>query len=246
MNRFTFFLLIFLLLIPVGISANDLSGLILSGDSLFESYKYEESIEYYDNAAALDSFSAEAYWKLARSLNLFAEFQPKDEQLELYEKASKAAEKTITIDSLLSEGHFEYARDIGKIALFKGIFSSIGLAKKVKKEAEITLKLNPEHDGAYHMLGRWHREVAKKSIIIRAPLGLGEADKKKGLALLAKAIELKPDLVHHRLEYGISLLDSGYKKEAYEQFEICLDLPAPGPLDIKYQKQAKEYLAKQK
>jgi len=244
MNRFVFSLLVFFLLIPVSISAGEIDSLISSGDSLFESYKYEESIELYKKAAALDSSCAEAYWRIARSLNVFASLQPKEKQLELYEKASEAAILTIAIDSLLTEGHFEYARAIGKIALFKGIFKSIGLAKRVKKEADISIKLNPEHDGAYHILGRWHREIAKKSKIIRVPLGLGEADKEKGLPLLAKAIELKPDLIHHRLEYGISLLDSGYKDEGYEQFEICLDLPAPGPQDIKYQKQAKEYLAK--
>ena len=243
MRQLTIFYLTILLLAPIGVTSSDSDILIDSGDSLFEIYEYENSITYYNQSLASDSTSAETYWKLAGSLNLLAELQPEENQLELYEKAAEAAEKAVALDSLQPEGHFQLAWAIGKIALFKGVFKSIGLAKRVKKEAEIALELNPNHDGAYHILGRWHREVSKKSKIFRVPLGLGEADKEKGLPLLGKAVEIEPGKVNHRLEYAISLLDSGYEKQAKEQFEYCLDLTASGPLDIKYQKQAKEYLA---
>ena len=237
-------LLISFLMVPVNISANDAELFINAGDSLYNLYEYENSVNYYIESLAMDSTSSEAYWKLARSLNLFAELQLKEKQLELYERAARAAEETVALDSLEPEGHFQLARAIGKIALFKGVFKSVGLAKRVKKEAEITLRLKPDHDGALHIIGRWHREVSKKPKFIRIPLGLGEADKKKGLPLLAEAIKLEPGVINHRLEYGISLLDSNYKDEAKEQFELCLSLKASSPLDIKYQKQAKEYLAK--
>jgi len=224
--------------------ADETIDLLARGDSLMSVYEYQAAGETFGQAVALDSSSVEANWKLANSLNLFAELQPKENQLDLYEKASQAAERAIALDSLQPEGHFQLARSLGKIALFKGVFKSIGLAKRVKKEAELTLELAPDHDGAYHILGRWHREVAQKPKFLRIPMGLGEADKKKGLPLLEKAVEIRPEFIHHRLEYGISLLDSKNKQGAQEQFELCLTLPAAGPLDIKYQKEAKEYLAK--
>jgi len=243
-RRITKVLLIFLLMVPVSVSANDAEMLVNTGDSLFNLYEYEESINYYDESLALDSMSSEAYCKLARSLNLLAELQPKEKQLELFERAAWAAEKTVGLDSLEPEGHFQLARALGKIALFKGVFKSVSLAKRVKKETEITLRLKPDHDGALHIIGRWHREISRKPKFIRIPLGLGDADKKKGLPLLAEAIKLKPDVINHRLEYAISLMDSDYKNEAKDQFEVCLSLKASSPLDIKYQKQAKECLAK--
>jgi tetratricopeptide (TPR) repeat protein len=247
MNRTALSFLAILIIAPLSISFGNSDDFIASGDSLYSIFDYENSINEYSNAIASDSLSFEAYWKLARNLNEYAVLQPENEQLELFEKASKLAQKTIALDSLLPEGHFEYARAIGKIALFKGILSSVGLAKIVKKEAEITLLLNPAHDGAYHMLGRWHREVSGTSKIVRVPLGLGEADRDKGLPLLSKAIELSPALIHHRYEYGLSLIDSGFKNEADKQFEICSELQAIGPLETKYKKlakEAKEYLAK--
>jgi len=231
-------------LLVSSVKANEAANLIAQGDSSMAVYEYQAAGEIFKQAVALDSTSSVANWKLANSLNLFAELQPKELQLDLYEQASQAAERTIALDSLQPEGHFQLARALGKIALFKGVFKSVGLAKKVKKEAEITLRLDPGHDGAYHILGRWHREVAQKPKFLRVPMGLGEADKKKGLPLLAKAVEIRPEFIHHRLEFGISLLDGKQKEEAREQFELCLKLPAPGPLDIKYQKEAKDYLAK--
>jgi tetratricopeptide (TPR) repeat protein len=240
-----FVLLLFGISLSVNcVMAEEIDSLIAQGDSLMAIYEYQAAGDKFGQAVALDSTSVEANWKLANSLNLFAELQPKDQQLELYEKASQAAERTIALDSLQPEGHFQLARALGKIALFKGVFKSIGLAKRVKKEAEITLELDPDNDGAYHILGRWHREVAQKPKFLRVPMGLGEADKKKGLPLLARAVEIRPEFIHHRLEYGISLLHLKYKEEAKEQFELCLTLPAEGPLDIKYQKEAKDYLAK--
>ena len=244
MNRFTLSLLTLFLLVPVSVSAGDIEAFVNKGDSLYGIYDYMQSVEYYEDALLLDSSLAEPNWKKSRSLNLYGELQPKENQLELFERSAEAARKTITIDSLQPEGHFQLARALGKIALFKGIFKSVSLAKKVKKEAEITIELRPDHDGAIHILGRWHREVSKKPKFLRIPLGLGAANKKKGLPLLARAIQLKPDVVNHRLEYAISLLDSDYDKKARKQFNICIGLPPAGPVDLKYQKQAKEYLAK--
>jgi tetratricopeptide (TPR) repeat protein len=214
-----------------------------AGESLLDTYQYLDAINYFDSVSVSDSGSCEAFWKLAMSLNYFAELIPKDDQLAYYERASEAAEKAIAIDSTAAEGHFQLARALGKIALFKGVFKSIGLAKRVKKETELVLELDPNHDGAFHILGRWNREVARKPKFIRVPMGLGSADKDVGLEMLKKAVELKPRFIHHHLEYGISLLDKNRKDEARQQFQMCLELPAHGPLDAKYQKEAKEYLA---
>lgn len=237
-------LLIVLIFAPINVTLVEAATPLEQCDSLYSVYEYELSAACYDSLVVADSFSCEANWKLARSLNLWAELQPKENQLDLYERAAAAAERAIAIDSLEPEGHFELARAYGKIALFKGVFKSVGLAKRVKREAEITLALDSLHDGALHILGRWHREVSKKPGFIRAPLGLGSANKREGLKLMARAIEINPGLIHHRLEYGISLMDSDYDKEARKQFEICLSLTAHGPLDLKYQQEAKENLAK--
>lgn len=227
-----------------GLMANPLMEAIYLGDSLYALNEYPGSINAYEKALSADSLSAEANWKLARSLNLQAELEPKDKQLALYEKAALASQRCIQQDSMIAEGHFQLARAQGRVALFKGVFKSASLAKQVKREADKTLALDPKHDGAYHILGRWNREVAQKPKFLRSAIGLGEADKKIGLECFRKAIELSPEYINHHLEYGISLLDVDKKDGARIEFETCLKLPAPRPLDLKYQNEAKEYLAR--
>jgi len=213
-------------------------------DSLYAANDYQGSIECYKGLIQQDSSGAESHWKLARSLNLLAELEPKEKQLELYERAAAAARRCIELDSTIAEGHFQLARALGKEALFKGVFKSAGLAKQVKREAEKALALDPRHDGAMHLLGRWHREVAQKPKFLRAPMGLGAADKKTGLEFFERAIELNPGLINHHLEYGISLYDLERDAPARAQFERCLELIPARPHDYIYQKSAKEYLAK--
>ncbi len=213
-------------------------------DSLYTVNDYQGSRECYEGLIRQDSTDAESHWKLARSLNLLAELEPKEKQLDLYEQAATAAKRCIELDSTIAEGHFQLARALGRIALFKGVFKSAGLAKQVKREAEKALALDPRHDGAMHLLGRWHREVAQKPKVLRAPMGLGAADKKAGLEFFERAIELNPELINHHLEYGISLYDLERDELAKAQFERCLELIPARPHDYLYQKTAKEYLAK--
>jgi tetratricopeptide (TPR) repeat protein len=242
MKYLIFFAMILMAL--TNLAASPLSDNISLGDSLYETNDYPGSIAAYKNALTIDSLSAEANWKLARSLNLQAELEPKDKQLTFYEQAAIVSRRCTDKDSLIAEGHFQLARAQGRVALFKGVFKSASLAKQVKREADKTLVLDPKHDGAYHILGRWNREVAQKPKFLRSAIGLGEADKKIGIECFQKAIELNPNYINHHLEYGISLLDMDQKDEAKAEFELCLTLPALRPLDLKYQNEAKDYLAR--
>lgn len=101
-----------------GLMADSLSEAIYRGDSLYALNDYPGSINAYENAIAADTLSAEANWKLARSLNLQAELEPKDKQLALYEKAALASQRCIEQDSMLAEGHFQLARAQGRVAVF--------------------------------------------------------------------------------------------------------------------------------
>ena len=94
----------------LSINAFACAGSYSIGDSLLAQFEYQLAVAFFDSAAAADSGSAEANWKLAKGLNYFAELQPRDDQLALYEKAGLAAEKAIELDSLEAEGYFQLAR----------------------------------------------------------------------------------------------------------------------------------------
>jgi tetratricopeptide (TPR) repeat protein len=223
--------------------AGDIDSLVARGDSLYELHDYELSAMYYRQAADLDSSRFESFWKLGRSLNLKGETAPEDSQLVIYEKARDAERRALSLDDGRADAHFQLARALGKIALYKGIFKSASLAKQVRAECRRALEIDSLHDGAWHILGRWHREVGKKSKILRIPMGLGAANKEDALAYMKRAVSIRPDYINHRLEMGITLLRFGDKNGARQEFEKCLDLPSQRPLDEKYKEEAKKYLA---
>lgn len=214
-----------------------------AGDSLFALYEYSASIPFYREACSLDSNSFEAFWKLGRSLNLEGETAPEDSQLVTFEAAREAEERAVELDELQADPHFQLARALGKIALFKGVFKSASLAKKVRKEAQRAIEIDSLHDGAWHILGRWHREVGRKPKILRIPMGLGAANKEDAIAFMRKALQLNPNFINHHLEMGITYLRYKDREAARAEFEKCLELPSQRPLDEKYKAEAEKYLA---
>lgn len=233
----------FLLLLTSGLYAATTSELIAQGDSLCDAYNFRGAVEQFQKAVHLDSANFSAYWKLGKCLNFLGESAPRDSQLAIFEKARDAELAALALNDASADAHFQLARAVGKIALFKGIFNSVGLAKQVKREADRTLALDSLHDGAWHILGRWHREVGKKPKLFRSPLGLGEANKKDAVDYMEKAIAINPDLIHHHLEMGITYREYDRDADARREFEKCLSLPASGPLENNYKEEAKKYLA---
>jgi tetratricopeptide (TPR) repeat protein len=230
-------------LLTASAQSNSPAALIAAGDSLYNINDYAGSARAYEQAAALDTANFDAFWKLGRSLNLTGETAPKDWQLAIFEKARDATERALALNEASADAHFQLARAVGKIALFKGVFKSVGLAKRVKREAERALALDSLHDGAWHVLGRWHREVGKKPKLVRGPMGLGAANKRDAIAFMEKAVRLNPSNINHRLEMGITYREYDMDELAREQFALCLTITSRSPLDNKYQGEAKKYLA---
>jgi len=239
---FALFLFVVIFSTAVAVGA-EIDSVMAVGDSLYALNRYDESITYYKQACQMDSSKFEPFWKLGRSINLKGELAPKDSQLVVFEAARDAEAHALELNESSADAHFQMARALGKIALFKGIFKSVGLAKKVREECLRALELDSLHDGAWHILGRWNREVGKKPKFLRVPMGLGAANKEDAIAFMQKAIEINPNYIHHHLEMGITY-DTYKKKDlARQQFEKCLELPTQRPLDEIYQKEAKKYLA---
>ena len=230
--------------IALSVEPVNVNALLSSGDSLYQNFDYRGSASCFRQAADLDSNGFNAFWKLSRSMNFIGELAPKDSQLALFEGAASAARHAIALNDKSADAHFQLARALGKIALFRGVLKSVGLAKQVKAEAQKTLALDSLHDGAWHILGRWNREVGKTPRLIRAPLGLGAANKEDAIAFMKKAIALRPAYINHHLEMGITFQEYDKKELAREEFEICLSLSPEGPLDNLYKEEARKHLAK--
>ncbi|MBD3234007.1 MAG: hypothetical protein GF315_09825 [candidate division Zixibacteria bacterium] len=230
--------MVMFVLTPLEVHSNDL----VVADSLKSVHEYGNALELYRAAVESDSSDVETLLNLGDCLISYAELQPEDNQLPYYEEAYTILRKANRLDSNNADVHFQIARTQGRVALFKGVWSSIGLAKEVKSEVDKALELNPKHDGALHILGRWHREASEKPKIFRAPIGLGSANKEDALRALKEAVKLRPDYINHHLELGKTYISIEKYPEARNQLYIVLNLEPQKPIELDYQKEAKELL----
>jgi tetratricopeptide (TPR) repeat protein len=118
-------------------------------------------------------------------------------------------------------------------------------AKVIRDEALRTIELDPDHDGAYHVLGRWNAEIMRLSGISRffakSFLGAGvfrQASWEAAISNMQRAVELDPARIYHRLELARIYADRKRYQEARDQLAQIEALPDRELLDPVYRERA--------
>jgi len=226
----------------------DVSKLISQGDSLFNAFDNKSALGYYQKAYDLDSTNYEACWKLSRTYVDIGETLEDDPRAEYYKKGNFYAEKSVENNPEGAKGHLRFSIAIGRVALDAGAKERVRLSKEVKKEVDLAIKLDPNDDIAYHVLGRWHRKLANLSWIERgfANMFLGgipeEASDENAVAAFKKAIEINPGFINHHLELGITYEMMDMEEEARSEYQKCINMPKSSADDDKHKVTAKEKL----
>jgi tetratricopeptide (TPR) repeat protein len=129
----------------------------------------------------------------------------------------------------------------------------LSLSREVKSEVDRALALDPGLGRAWHVLAVWNRKLASLNLVERtvAKTVLGGVPKgatmENAVAHLQKAVALEPNYVNHRLELGRTFAQLKRTAEARRELERAVALPPePGPLDARYQAEARDLLARLK
>jgi tetratricopeptide (TPR) repeat protein len=226
----------------------DASAATAAGDAAMLKLDLEAGLADYGAALKEDPDSYEANWKLARALTDKATLsKAASEQKSLCVEAEVLARKAIELNPSDSEGHTYLAVAIGKLALFEGGKRKVELSKEVRAEAEKALQLNPNDDVALHVLAIWNREMAELGWFLKtfAQILYGKfppASLDVAIADLRRATELRPDVIAHHVELGITLADAKRWAEAKTQLEKGLSLPTGWVTDDHYRALARAAL----
>jgi tetratricopeptide (TPR) repeat protein len=229
-------------------SQEDVNMLLANGDSLFTALDNEGSLEYYQKAYDSDSTNYDVCWKLSRAYVDVGETLEDDPRAEYYQKSNFYAQKAVEINPEGAKGHRTFSIAIGRVALDAGAKERVRLSKEVKKEVDLAIKLDPNDDIAYHVLGRWNRKLANLSWIERgfANMFLGgvpeDASDENAAASFKKAIEINPGYINHHLELGMTYEMMDMEEEAKTEYQKCLNLPKSSAADDKHKATAKEKL----
>jgi tetratricopeptide (TPR) repeat protein len=184
----------------------------------------------------MDSTSYEANWRAALALITLGNETPdsvKSPQRDsLFARAERDARRAVAGDSLGADGHFLLARALGQTALTKGKKERIRLAGEVRREALRAIELDPRHDGAYHVLGRWNAEVMRLSglsrFFARSFLGgdiFGQASWDAAISNLERAVQLDSTRITHRLDLARVYVDRKRYGDARSQLQAVETLP---------------------
>ncbi len=218
---------------------------------------------YRDPRAAAESLTrlvaeepgrAEWRWRLAVALLDAGKALPDQQRPErdsLYARAVSAAREAIQLAPDGAQGHFALAAALGRASLTRGIRDRIRDAETIRAAALRALELDPGHDGAWHVLGRWHGEIMRLSglerFIARRFLGgdiLAEASWDQAVHGLEQAVALRPDWIYHRLDLAELLIKAGQPEAARPHLEAIAGLAPVDPLDPEYRATAAELLRK--
>lgn len=237
-----------LLLLPAALPAQAVAYLS-AGDRALRALEPLAAAGHFERAIAADSSLGEAWWKAANALLEAAEFE-RDRRLqrEFFQRAERLAREGVRLLPGSADARFVLGRAVGRAALEAGPRERLRAAAEIRREAEAALQLDPSHDGAMHLLGRWHAEVmrlgAATRFMARRLLGGGDAIRGANWGdaerLLKQAVAIAPERLTHRIALAEIYIDRRRFAAAREQLQALAALPATAFNDDEYKRAGAE------
>ncbi len=209
---------------------------VAMGKAANEAHDLATALLHFQAALKQDSTNYEANWRGALALLDLGDLSPdslkESRRDSLYALAELYAGRAVASDSMGADGHFALAAATGKVSLTLGQDARIRKAGIIRQEALRAIALNPRHDGAYHILGRWNAEIMRISgisrFVARNFLGASvfkQASWKNAVANMEKAVALDPGRIQHHLELARIYADRKREADADVQLNLVRSLP---------------------
>ncbi len=212
-------------------AADPVAELIVTGDGYAHVYDEENALKYYQEAEKLDPGNARILVAISREYrHLMSDAKSVAEKQAYLAEALKYALKAAEVAPSDCEAQLAPAITYGKLVLLEeDTGEQLELSRNIKIYADKALSLNADNDTAWHVLGCWHRGFAKVGGMKRflGGLVLGDIPKttyENAVACFAKAIEINPDRLMHRVELGRTYALMEKNGEAKEQIAYGLKL----------------------
>lgn len=140
---------------------------------------------------------------------------------------------------------------LGNTALTKGTKEKVRMATEIHSLALRAIAADSNHDGAYHLLGRWNYEVMSLSgferFVAKSILGggvFGLASWEEARRDLERAVSIDPDRIYHRLDLARVLTARNETAAAQAQLRRIGELSNRVAADSTYRREAVELLAR--
>ena len=227
---------------------SDLNNTCHLSDSLYHEGLYKKSFLQIKKIYKENNNNADVVFRMARSVFLKAmEEKNKNKQIKYYYEGFEYAKKGLSLDSQNGYVIFWYAAYLGRIGELEGPRQAILNSYEVKKYGMKAIQLVSEFDSPYHMMGRWHYELANLNQLERLIASIVYETLPKGsyneaISLFKRAIEIKPSDIRHHFWLGKTYYAMGELDLSKKEFKMVLSLKAKDQEDSMMQSQSEEYL----
>lgn len=227
--------------------ANRLDASLEAVDKLREQRQFRDALSRLSALRDTHPENIDVLWRLAFTwADLGKAADDLQQRKNYYKKALSHAQDALAADSTSAWAHLAVAMAEGRVAMNAGTRERIQRSRAVKHHADRAIELDSTLGGAYHVRGRWHREVASLGFFQRALLktvygGLPDASYEQAVRDFRRAIELEDRTFHH-LELGKTYLQMGRSEDARRELQTALELSGSDPFDPEYKREARTLL----
>ena len=236
-------------------SGDSVSDPLAAGITAFEAKDPGAAIALFRDALERDSLAYEPNWRLALALITLGQETPDDKSSpardSLYAEAERRARTAVRADTNQADGWFVLANAIGRTALTRPPDQRLKLAVAIRNAALHALLKDPGHDGAYHVLGRWHAEIMRlpgiHRFFARRVLGakiFDMASWDEAQLNLERAVALDTTRIVHRIDLAEIYADRKRYDAARAQLDTIASMPEREYLDPKHKAAAAQLSAK--
>ncbi len=178
---------------------------------LKEKGKWNEALEIFKSLLASDSNNV-SYLQQTAFLLLKTGFVSGSESIKKrnYRTAEYLTLKAISLDTENIQSHFFYLAALGRITEISTNMEKLHMVKKIRNECDFILSRDSANGATWHVLGRWHREIAALSSFERWMMQQMIGKVKGGtyddaLYCFYKAIRFAPYDISHYYETAVTL-----------------------------------------
>lgn len=245
-----------LLLIGAALRAEPADDLIMQGDVFDQKFQAAEALKFYLPAEKLQPKNAQLLVRIARQYrHLMSDAAKRDDKLELGGFALDYSLRAAALAPDDSQAQLAPAITYGKMLPFQTNKDQFAESSLIKKAAEKAIKLDPQNDLAWHVLGRWNRVLADTSLPKRmlASLFFGSiasggklpaATNEEAVKCFEQAIKINPKRPMHYIELGRTYAQMKRTADSRLFIQKGLAMPDTEKDDPETKRQGREVLAK--
>lgn len=242
LGTFTVLVLVFTAATPRSTPSPSFEEALATVDSLRSHRQFETALGMLDSLANQHPDRVALEWRRALlHTDLGKVAEGKDVAIGHYRKAEELAARAVRLDSTNAHAHLSVALAAGRLTLHVGRSKRVKLSRAVKRHADRAIALDSTLAGAYHLRGRWHREVADLNFITRTMVkalygGLPDASYKQAIRDFKQAIALESKPYNH-LELAKTYLALDRTSDARAQLRVALETDG-SPFDREQKQEA--------